>query len=106
MERHGSLPTTWLTRLEHDVLKGQAQGGARRWLTVRFRTPTPASAAAFNASVPRYAEDDPMFWDGQRLQARHATEVTPEVSVVPLSSIYDPAVEFKARRIIDQAVLE
>jgi phenylacetate-CoA ligase len=35
-----------------------------------FPHPTPEKVAAFNASVPRYAEDDPMFWEPDRLQAR------------------------------------
>ena len=35
-----------------------------------FPHPTPEKVAAFNASVPRYAEDDPMFWPPERLQAR------------------------------------
>lgn len=44
--------------------------------------------------------------DALRSAVRQATEVTPEISVVPLSSIYDPATEFKARRIIDQRAFE
>jgi len=35
-----------------------------------FPNPTPEKVAAFNASVPRYAEDDPMFWEPEQLQAR------------------------------------
>lgn len=35
-----------------------------------FPNPTPERVAAFNASVPRYAEDDPMFWEPERLKAR------------------------------------
>src|SRR5688572_28577773 len=35
-----------------------------------YPNPTPERVAAFNASVPRYAEDDPMFWEPGRLQAR------------------------------------
>lgn len=35
-----------------------------------FPNPTPEKVAAFNASVPRYVEDDPMFWEPARLQAR------------------------------------
>src|SRR5580704_16450717 len=35
-----------------------------------FPRPTPAKVAAFNASIARYAEDDPMFWTPAKLQAR------------------------------------
>jgi phenylacetate-coenzyme A ligase PaaK-like adenylate-forming protein len=41
-----------------------------------------------------------------RSAVQQSTEVTPEISVVELSSIYDPATEFKARRIIDQRVFD
>ena len=44
--------------------------------------------------------------DGLRRRVQHATEVTPELRVVPMSEIYDPDVEFKARRIVDTRVFE
>jgi phenylacetate-CoA ligase len=34
-------------------------------------------------------------------QVRQASEITPEVRTVPLSDIYNPAAEFKARRVLD-----
>jgi hypothetical protein len=44
--------------------------------------------------------------DGLARRVQHATEVTPELRVVPMSDIYDPNVEFKARRIVDTRVFE
>ena len=44
--------------------------------------------------------------DALRAAVHGATEVTPEVVVVDRSAIYDPATEFKARRVVDQRVVE
>jgi phenylacetate-CoA ligase len=51
-----------------------------------FPHPTPQKVAAFNASIPRYDEDDPMFWEPERLRARRDELLRRQISWISSAS--------------------